>query len=280
MKKLIFFSLLFVSFFMVGCDLLWPPEDPQFTVEAVSSPYGTISPSKVTVPMGTDVICYIIPKEGYILKGLKIDGKDVTVTDKYIFLNVSSNHKIEAIYEKYIKKSYTITGIAGTHGTITPSSVVVEEGGNATFNIKADPGYVIDYLLDDGNKLPPIDVYTVRDASRDDSFEVAFKEDSIPWHLLKIEWKLKVTYIDQYQRDEPNGEVLNYFPDGTYTRYRDGVLYNENWKLDRKSTPATITYGGRVCKIEVLNDEQFLISYINGYNQTVKLLYFNNKYKD
>ncbi len=184
-------------------------------------------------------------------------------------------------------KQFTVTGrVIVPGGTITPSMQTVNKGGTAIFKIEPYPnGYEIDYLKDDGNILPAMDVYTVRDVSKDDTFEVAFKKDSLLWPLLNIVWQVDSVYV----YTEADGRILKFLetnwtqsfsPDGTVTELSDGNVANGKWSINKTTTPATIVIGnqGTVFKIETLNENKMILSYINGLEKRW-LIYSKQSYK-
>jgi len=184
-------------------------------------------------------------------------------------------------------EKFTVTGrVIVPGGTITPSMQTVNKGGTATFKIEPYPnGYKIDYLKDDGNILPAIDVYTVRDVSEDDTFEVAFKKDSLLWPLLNIVWQIDSVYVyteaDGYiSRFLETNWTESFSSDGVCTDIKDGNVIKATWSINRTTAPATMVLGnqGTVLKIETLNEKKMILSYINGLEKRW-LIYSNKSYK-
>ena len=63
---------------------------------------GTIDKSITKIPLGSDKTIKYIPNDGYKLKQIIVDGKDVDINenkDNYNFINIKQNHKIKVIYE-------------------------------------------------------------------------------------------------------------------------------------------------------------------------------------
>ena len=175
-------------------------------------------------------------------------------------------------------EKFTVVGIAGPHGSITPTSAIVEKGKSATFTIKADPGYLNESLKDDGNILPPIDVYTVKDVLNNDSFEATFKKDSLLFPLLNITWKQDGLFIFLNEQwinlDNPYPEVVSFASDGKYTQVWNGKTYTEKWSLDKSKSPAILNrIGFTSFTIEVLNEKVMSISYINSQNIRYRYTY-------
>ena len=85
----------------------------------------------------------ITPNSGFQIDTLNVDGASVPATNSYVFTNVLANHSI-AVTFKLIPVFKNITASASAGGSITPSGVVVVSvGGNQTFTIIANPGFLI-----------------------------------------------------------------------------------------------------------------------------------------
>ena len=182
-------------------------------------------------------------------------------------------------------QKFKIVGIAGPNGTITPSSAIVEKGQSATFTMKADVGYEIEHLKDDGKILPPIDIYTVKDVSNDDTFEVTFKKDSLLFPLLNITWKQDGLFSlkeggEWVEWDDLYPEVVNFTSDGKYTQIWNGKKYTGDWSLDKTKNPAILVYGGNHYTIETLTEKNMSIYYTNSQGIVYKLTYVNAGYKN
>lgn len=179
-----------------------------------------------------------------------------------------------------IVEKFTITGVVnGYGGVINPFSQKVEKGGNATFTISPTYGYEIDYLLDDGYKLPAVNTYTVRDVVSDDTFEVFFKKDSIVWPLVNIVWKRDSVFFQG-----KDGVVWFYIEkslthsfsiDGKITEVSDGTYIN-NYYLNKSNL--TIKVNTIIYKIESLNEKRMVLSWTTGEVKNWAI-YFNNGYK-
>jgi len=208
----------------------------------------------------------------------------------FLFLAIvlaSCCNSCDPINPPVVIKQFTVASrVIVPGGTVTPSMQTVNKGGTATFKIEPYPnGYKIDYLKDDGNILPAMDVYTVRDVSKDDTFEVAFKKDSLLWPLLNIVWQVDSIYV----YTEADGRILKFLEtnwtesfssDGICTDINDGHVIKATWSINRTTTPATMILGnqGTVYKIETLNENKMILSYINGLEKCW-LVYSRQSYK-
>jgi len=185
--------------------------------------------------------------------------------------------------EPPVVQKFTVVGIADSNGSITPSSAIVEKGQSATFTMKPDPGYLIECIKDNGAILAPVSIYTIYNVTKDDTFEVTFKKDSLLYPLLRITWKEDGTFSlmngEWVQWDDPYMEVVNFNSDGTYSNVWNGGTYQGLWSLDKTKNPAILVYGGNHWTIEVLTEEKMSISYTNTQGIITRNTYVNGGYK-
>ncbi len=127
-----------------------------YTITATAGTGGTINPSgTLTLTHGSSRTYTITPNAGYKIVQVLIDGlnnTDVVNNGNYVFTNITTNHTIEATFERM---SYTLTATAGTGGTILPNgTVTVNYGGTKNFVIMPDNYYRISEVLIDGTNNP------------------------------------------------------------------------------------------------------------------------------
>lgn len=70
-----------------------------YTIVVAQAEGGTISPTTVNVREYLDKTFTITPNVGYIVKDVLVDGKSVGEVKEYTFKNVTSRHKITAVFE-------------------------------------------------------------------------------------------------------------------------------------------------------------------------------------
>ncbi len=143
------------------------------SISASSDTGGSISPAgTVTIAQGGNATFTIIPDQDHILTDVLVDDVSVGVVDTYTFINISTNHTIEA---KFAWKEYTISIYAGTGGTISPSGVAntvrVPYGSSQDFTITPDPGYHIVDVRIDGDIVTS---YTFSNVTSDHFIEATF----------------------------------------------------------------------------------------------------------
>jgi hypothetical protein len=144
----------------------------KYTIVALAGPGGTISPSGLLlVNSGTNKNFTIRPGNGFHIADVLVDGASVGRPTKYTFPNVTSNHRILALFAS----SLVINAGAGPGGKIDPSGpVVINLGKNATFTITPDPGYYAASLLIDGVRVVPTSSFTFKGVKAPHSIMATF----------------------------------------------------------------------------------------------------------
>lgn len=286
MKKIIFVIISVII--LTGCDFLFPNEGEEIVdtviVQVVNNPNVVVTPASVTVLKGSNVtFSYSIAVSDQELVSIIANGVSIAPSsNSFTLKNIDLNTKVYITTKVIEKPKFTIFATTGLGGKVTPSGdVIVIEGQNKTISITPNPGFLQDILKVNDIIIPSSDSYTFSNVTSNSKLDVMFKKDSILWPMLYIEWKEDSVYIDQYKWYMPDEYILNYnFSDNTFIRTVKGELGSpEGYILDRSKSPATITYGGQPCKIEMINEERYVISYINGFEQYVRLIFKNNKYK-
>ena len=86
------------SLFTTKCPL-HPEVEGGLKITTSAGKGGTISDTVVVEP-GKSVTIYIVPKSGYRIKDVKVDGKSVGAVSEYKFKKVKESHTIDAYFEK------------------------------------------------------------------------------------------------------------------------------------------------------------------------------------
>jgi hypothetical protein len=102
-----------------------------------------------------------------------VDDKPVKPVPRYIFNDVTENHRIEA---SFAGTGYTITTFSGPNGEISPSGPVrVDHGGSQSFEIKPSAGYRIAKVMVDDKPVKPVPRYTFNDVTENHRIEASFE---------------------------------------------------------------------------------------------------------
>lgn len=137
---------------------------------------GTITPS-FTTDYGTDAVVSYEASEGYHLKSVKVNGKDVTSDKTAKSVTISAIKAATAVDVVFEKDSFSVkaTGINGEAW----SSGTAEYGGEATVSYKAADGYSLSRITDNGKsvdvKAYP-ETYTISDVRENHDVKVYFEK--------------------------------------------------------------------------------------------------------
>ncbi len=153
---------------------------PQWTITAMASEYGSISPEGVQyVTHGSSIEFVFLPDDGYMVERVVVDGATVAINgNSYTFENVTGDHYI---YVSFRTLAYFITTVVGEHGRITPSGVVeVQPGESKMFRFVPDVGYMVDSVRVDGmNVMFSNNVYTFNNVTENHVLEVTFRHINV-----------------------------------------------------------------------------------------------------
>ena len=192
----------------------------RYEIEATAGSHGTILPGgRVRVVEGENQNFQIVPDEHYYISSLSVDGISIAVSDEYLFENVTSDHTISATFEAY---KHTVTAIAGSHGSVTPSgSVEVDEGSSITFEFSPNVGYMVSEVLVDGVNVEFTgNSYTLENVLENHTVNVNF--DLLPmWSVTAV--------VGAHGSIEPEG--TNYVLDGDNIEFT--FIPDDGYMLDR-----------------------------------------------
>ena len=109
------------------------------TVTATAGSGGAISPASVAVNDGSTTTFTVTPNTGYIIAS--VTGCNGTLNGAtYTTGAVTADCTVTA---SFATGTHTINATAGNGGTISPASVVVNDGSTTTFTVTPDTGYII-----------------------------------------------------------------------------------------------------------------------------------------
>jgi len=142
------------------------------TIVATDDGHGSISPKgNVTVIEGNAQNFSITPNTGYHIADVRVDGHSVGATGDYEFANVTEGHTISA---SFAANTFTITATPGSHGSITPGTITVNQGSGKTFSITANSGYEIADVVVDNQSKGSVTSYTFNDVSSNHTIAATF----------------------------------------------------------------------------------------------------------
>ena len=149
-----------------------------FTVTPKTNPGGTISPfEEMTVKYGGKSTFELTPDEGHVIGDVIVDGTTVGAVSSYTFSDVTSDHTIEAVFEK---GQHAISVQPGENGGISPSgNVSVKHGDDAVFTIEPDPHYHVEDVLVDGASVGAVNQYAFENVTQGHTISASFAVRSI-----------------------------------------------------------------------------------------------------
>jgi YD repeat-containing protein len=145
---------------------------PCYIITATAGTGGGISPvGAVMANSGSSHTFTITPHAGFGVSDVIVDGTSVGAVTSYTFSNVAADHTISASF----KVVFTISATAGAGGSISPSgAVILDPGGNQTFNITANSGFAISSVLVDGSNVGAVTSYTFSNVTANHTISASF----------------------------------------------------------------------------------------------------------
>lgn len=146
------------------------------TITATAGSNGSITPAgTVTVNYGGSQTFTMTPDKGYHVADVSVDGISQGGIASYTFTNVTSSHTIAA---SFAINTFTIEAkVTGNGGIVTPSSAMVNYGGNQTFIITPDPGYYTEDVKADHVSAGAVSSFTFNNVAADSTLTVKFKKN-------------------------------------------------------------------------------------------------------
>jgi hypothetical protein len=148
-------------------------EGEMWTIVASAGAGGSISPSgNVPVVDDADQSFSITPVNCYRIFDVLVDSSSVGPVSSYTFYDVGANHTIAASFQHI---TYTLSGSAGTGGSITPQgNITVPCGGSQDFTVTPENCYQIANVFVNGNSVGALPVVTLTDIHQNYSVEAVF----------------------------------------------------------------------------------------------------------
>jgi len=219
---------------------------------------------------------------GFILNGDTSRFAKAISTTFSMDLYADKSYEVKPLFEP--KKLFTVSVSSNEGGSTFPvnGKTEVVEGNSLLATSFPSEGYeIISQTVDGVPVVPPTSSYNFVNVSSDHSISWEFEKDPIMWPLLRIKWKLAGFYIDGSYTSMPDGDILDFSSNGTYTRYYDNYTSTRSWSIDRTKSPATIKIIYGEMNIESINDKEMrlLIPDNNGQGQKCLYWYKNCGYK-
>ncbi len=148
-----------------------------YILSASAGTHGSISPATAAVDAGGSQTFTVTPDPGYHVADVLVDGRTVGALSSYTFSQVGADHTISAVFAI---DTFTISGVAGEHGSISPATAAVDVGGSQTFTITPDPNYHVVDILVDGQSVGAVQSYTFSNVEADHVITATFNRTNLP----------------------------------------------------------------------------------------------------
>jgi hypothetical protein len=144
----------------------------KYPIVALTGPGGSISPAGIVpVTSGTSKTFAIKPNKGFRIADVQVDGVSAGRVLKYTFTNVTSPHRILALFAANL----LINAGAGDGGSISPSGLVtVTSGGNQIFTITPEEGFYIGNVIVDGKPVGQVNTFQFKKVAAPHSIMAVF----------------------------------------------------------------------------------------------------------
>lgn len=120
---------------------------PVYTIETEID-HGVITETQSNVPYGSSRTVSWTPEEGRYIDTVTIDGREVSVTDSYNFINISADHEVVVTTLPYHKITTSID-----NGMITDEVKEIKNGENRTVNWTPGTGRYVSKVIVNGTEF-------------------------------------------------------------------------------------------------------------------------------
>lgn len=163
-----------------------PVPAKEFTLVTMAGAHGAVDPDTgpdgMRVKAGSVQTIRFLPEAGYRVGSVTVtqDGTSTAVSalgDAYTF-TVVADVRVQVEFEEGgggSARVHQISALAGEHGSVSPTSAIVQHGGEATFSFIPDDGYRVSTVLVDGVVVETAAFYTFRSVVADHQLEVQFE---------------------------------------------------------------------------------------------------------
>ncbi len=147
-----------------------------FTITAsASGGHGTVAPDSQVLNYGSDASINITPDTGYHIATILDNGASQPAANPYVISNVQADHTVVVTFAI---DTFTVAASAGSKGSVSPASQVVDYGSSASINITPDAGYHIETITDTGTPQAIINPYVISNVQADHNVVVTFAIDT------------------------------------------------------------------------------------------------------
>ena len=223
---------------------------------------GSVAPSGITaVSQGAAQLYTLSAFTGFQVANVLVDGLSVGAVASYTFVNVLTNHTLDASFGV---RMYTITASAGTHGQISPAgAVMVPYAGSQSFAITADAGFRIAGLTVDGVAVGALSSYTFSNVLAAHTISATFVV-SLYTLSVTIDGPGAVAWTPNQVEYAPGTSV-------TLTATANGAAHFTGWSgaLTGITNPASLVLNASAAVVAHFASDQFAVAAVPVVHGTI-----------
>ena len=233
--------------------------------------YGTITPSgSVRVAYGGTLVVSISLNEGYQLKSVIVDGKDVGTSSVVTVKDIVKDIDIDVTVISEKLRTFTITSSSSAGGSISPSgTVTADEGDSVTFTITPNSGYRLSSLIIDGSSVSYSGrTYTFSKVSENHTISAVFAVKPTPTPptptktLDSITLSGTPTEVTVNQTIGTAGMVVTaHWSDGSESQVTGYAISPTSFSTAGSNT-VTVTYEGKTATFNInVKEQEFTVTF-------------------
>lgn len=211
------------------------PDANAHRITVLSGTGGSVLPTgqngSVTVADGGEKLFTFWPDAGHYVAEVLVNGTPVAFSgNRYLLQDVRADSTLEVRFAVLGQSTdeHTLLVTSGPHGFVTPGTVLVPHGEDATIFFYPDPGYEVDRVLVDGLSYKKVEYttfgicFTISAVDADVTVDVTFRKSAVPlptvYNTVTAESGPGGSISPQQTVQVPYGGALYYYfiPDAGY----------------------------------------------------------------
>ena len=227
--------------------------------------YGQVYPSgRVFVVPGASLTVGVMLNPGFCVGDLKVNGVSVGAVTEYTIEDIRSSVSIELEISEIVI-GHSVVASAGVGGSISPEGRTdVAEGADLAFEISADPGYRLSYVLVDGVKVaaPEDGIFVLEDVMSDRTVEAVFSKIECTVVFQNYDGAiLQTSNVPYGQKPVYNGDAPVRGPTAEFTYIFGG------WNPEIGIVTENITYTAQYTAVV----NKYVITFIDGDGKAIQV---------
>lgn len=139
---------------------------------SVDGANGSVSPATQNVLDGAGASVTLTPASGYMISTLTDNGVSKPAVSPYVISNVREDHNVVVTFAS---STHTVSAsVTGGHGSVSPASQSVQDGGSASITMNPDSTYKLATISDNGVSKPLASPYVITGVHEDHAVQVTY----------------------------------------------------------------------------------------------------------